>query len=233
MLGNSFRAPLYCSTGCVIQIRELTSMLYSNILSKEELEALLTPDELEVFIAEQQDRLEHELTLSPAHLLLALRELEDTVGRLTARVEQLEYQLAQKPSQLDPEILQVVNQDIETALFEMPIMGLEDNLILDVTKLEEVEPYIEIQIEPHIDLQMEPNVEEIEEIENIENIENSEAFERGESMLLANEMDTIVEVDQISAASANSIPSPQESSLISRSTRHRERKSSFLSKLLK
>jgi hypothetical protein len=192
-------------------------MLYSNILSKDELEALLAPEELEVFKGEQQDRVEHELMLSPAHLLLALRELEDTVGRLTARIEQLEYQLAQKPSQLEPEILQVVNQVIET-------------------ELAEVEPYIESQNKPQIDLLMEPKVEEIENIENIENIEeieNSEAFERERSMLLANETDTIVEVDQISGASANSIPSPQEFSLISRSARHRERKPSFMSKLLK
>ena len=94
-------------------------MMYSNILSKEELEALLTPEELEVFKAEQMGTVEHELMLSPAHLLLALRELEDTVERLTARVEQLEDQLALKPLLLEPEILHVVNKVIETALFEM------------------------------------------------------------------------------------------------------------------
>jgi hypothetical protein len=175
-------------------------MLYSNILSKDELEALLAPKELEVFIAEQKSRLEHELTLSPAHLLLALRELEDTVERLTARVMQLENQLTVKPQQLVPEI----------------------------TELEEIaitENYIETHIEPDIEHQMEPTV--------VEEIENSEVSESERSILLAKDTETSVEVNQIPEASAYAFPSPQESSLISRSARHRERKPSLISKLLK
>ncbi len=77
-------------------------MMYNNLLSKEELEALLTPKELEVFVGEQQGRQEHELRLSPAHLLI--RELEDIVGRLTARVEHLEQLQAEKPYQA-PQII--------------------------------------------------------------------------------------------------------------------------------
>jgi hypothetical protein len=88
-------------------------MISNDILTEEELEALLTPEELEAFKAEQHNSLQHELMLSPAHLLLAFRELEDTVGRLTTRVQQLELQLVQKTDQLEPEILQVVNQVIE------------------------------------------------------------------------------------------------------------------------
>jgi hypothetical protein len=247
-------------------------MMYSNILSKEELEALLTPEELEVFRDEQQGTVKHELMLSPAHLLLALRELEDTVGRLTARVEQLEEQLALKPLLLEPEILQVVNKVIETALFEMPIVGLEAGT--DVTELvddqaitenpeesqpEELlelqteiqaEPYIEPESEPYIEYHKELKTEELEELDELE--EKDEVSEDDErSMLLAsdtdtnaegiyqigqvdeiNELDQFVEVDQISEAAAHSI-SPQESSLISRSARHRERKPSFMSRLLK
>jgi hypothetical protein len=233
-------------------------MMYSNILSKEELEALLTPEELEVFIAEQQGTVEHELMLSPAHLLLALRELEDTVGRLTARVEQLENQLTLKPLLLEPEILQVVNKVIETALFEMPpIVELEPST--DVTELEndiaitenpeesqseellehqteiQAEPYIEPEFEPQDEQQTELKAEELEELE-----ENDEVSEDERFMLLASDTDTIVndvdqiaEVDQISEAATRSITSPQESSLISRSARHRERKPSFMSRLLK
>jgi hypothetical protein len=175
-------------------------MLYSNILSKDELEALLTPEELEVYIAEQQGRLEHELTLSPAHLLLALRELEDTVERLTARVMQLENQLTVKPQPQE----------------------------LEITELEEIaiaENYIETQIEPDTELQVEPIA--------VEEIENSAVIESERTTLLAIDTDAGVEVDQIPEVSAYSIPSPQEVSLISRSARHRERKPSLLSKLLK
>ncbi|QGQ98523.1 hypothetical protein EHS13_28410 [Paenibacillus psychroresistens] len=256
-------------------------MMYSNILSKEELEALLTPEELEVFKTEQQDTVEHELMLNPAHLLLALRELEDTVGRLTARVGQLEDQLALKPLLLEPEILQVVNKVIETALFEMPIVGLEaslDNNELDddtvVTDYRDVilsneldeqqteieaETYIEPEFEPQLEDQIELKTEELNEQEVIDELveideleENMEISEDEKAMLLASdsetigdEADSLVESDsnhepdrldeseQISETGLYSTDTPQESSLISRSARHRERKPSFMSRLLK
>jgi hypothetical protein len=171
-------------------------MIYNDILSQEELEALLTPEELETFKAEQQSQLEHELTLSPAHLLLAVRELGDTVARLTARVQQLESQLAQRPAIFEPEVLQVVNQVIETALFEMPIMHLEGNSLTAVSIYEE-----------------DPAA--------LENIEvTSDVIVTEEVLPIPTEHEAV------------NVPAKVEG-LISRSVRHRERKPSLISKLLK
>jgi hypothetical protein len=174
-------------------------MDYNNILSQEELEALLTPEELEAFKAEQQSRLEHELMLSPAHLLLAVRELGDTVSRLTGRVQQLEYQLAQKPPIFEPEVLKVVNQVIETALFEMPMMNLEA-----------------AQKEIEAEEGLEPGITSVEM-----------------SMLLSN--DVIVTDTAIDHRIEHQIyPTPTNGEgLLSRTVRHRERKPSLISKLLK
>jgi hypothetical protein len=152
--------------------------MYNSILTKEELEALLTMEELEVFIAEQEGQLEHELMLSPAHLLLALRELEETVVRLTSRVEHLENQLDQKPA------------------------GFEESLISDEAELEE-------------EFTAEEAVTYIEPL--TEGIESSDDSDMERVILL----------------SAHTTSSSQVPSLISRSARHRERKPSILSKLLK
>jgi hypothetical protein len=101
----------------------------NNILSEEELEALLTPEELEVLKAEPQDQLEHELILSPTRLLLAIRELEAVVLRLSARVEQLEQQqmlpsrsliLIEKPALPEPAAI------TEDGLFELKVEAAAD-----------------------------------------------------------------------------------------------------------
>ncbi|MDB5055189.1 MAG: hypothetical protein JWM44_3239 [Bacilli bacterium] len=68
-------------------------MVNDEILSKEELEALLTPEELEAFKMEQKIQLEREHMLNPGYLLIALHELNETVARLNTRVEYLENQL--------------------------------------------------------------------------------------------------------------------------------------------
>jgi hypothetical protein len=183
-------------------------MIFNNILSKEELEALLTPEELEVFKAEQQDLLEHEIMLSPAHLLMGLRELERTVGRLTERVQQLELQLVPKTLLLES------NQDEATDELE-PYID-EPYLVESYT-----EPlnnsYLEIQAEqeqeqePESESESEPNIEEMENsaLVNVELLEPS-----------------LSEV-------ASSSSSPEETKLISRSARHRERKPSIFGRLLK
>jgi hypothetical protein len=177
-------------------------MISNDILTKEELEALLTPEEFEAFKAEQNNRLEHELMLSPAHLLLALRELEDTIGRLTTRVQQLEQQLVQKTVQLEPENLLTVNQVIETALFEKPLFELDSRSIPLVS-------------------------EEIYEAEVVQ-ITQEEM-----SMLLFNDTVLSDESADVPSETLRSAAPAQESNLISRSARHRERKPSILSKLLK
>ncbi|CAK4824553.1 unnamed protein product [Aphanomyces euteiches] len=197
--------------------------------------------------------------LSPAHLLLALRELEDTVGRLTARVVQLEDQLALKPLLLEPEILQVVNKVIETALFEMPVDGLEasseDTDLEDDLPVTEIqaEPYIEPEFEPHDEQKLELKTEEREEQDELQDLKESSVVSEDEkSMLLANdtidiiddenhfvevvennELAQIVETESIPDTDSQASLPAQESSLISRSARHRERKPSFMSRLLK
>jgi hypothetical protein len=173
-------------------------MTYNDILSQEELEALLTPEEVETFKAEQQSRLELELMLSPAHLLLAVRELGDTVARLTARVQQLEYQLEPKPQIFEPEVLQVNNQAIHSAMENIEVF----------TAVTQIESDIEEVLMPEIT-----------------------AMEM--SMLLSN--DVILVDSAIDPLTEHGIFNvhTQEKGLISRSIRHRERKPSLLSKLLK
>lgn len=70
-------------------------MLYNSILTEEELEALLAPEELEAYKAERYSGTEQELMLNPAHLLLAIRELEEKVVRMFGRVGQLEEEVSQ------------------------------------------------------------------------------------------------------------------------------------------
>jgi hypothetical protein len=210
-------------------------MIDNSILTKEELEALLTPEELLAYIAEQEDQLEHELMLSPAHLLLALRELEDTVVRLTTRVEQLEYQSAQKPIQVAGFDASIVSDDA----------ALKEELSAEeaVTYIEPLEPFIESFIEsqaeplesqqdspimPHIDQNIELQAEPLEEA-----IKNSDVSDMELAMLLSNVAAALDEAEPSPNESVHSTPSLEEPSLISRSARHRDRKPSLLSKLLK
>lgn len=207
-------------------------MMFNNILSKEELDALLTSGELEVFKAEQQDYLDHELTLSPAHLLIALRELESTVRRLTNRVQQLEQQLGLNPIQPEPEIPQVVNQVVAAALFndeqtEALIELVIDNVNEEETHIETVieEPYIESINETYIENQI--------ELEPKEQFEGSATSDLERSMLIANDPTNFGELEPSFSDVASSSSTPEGSSLISRSDRHRERKPSIFSRLLK
>lgn len=206
-------------------------MIDNSILTKEELEALLTPEELEAYIAEQDGQLEHELMLNPAHLLLALRELEDTVVRLTTRVEQLENQLVQKPMPVPGYDASIVSDDA----------ALKEDLSAEeaVTYIEPLEPFIESFIEPHIvPLETQPDSpikshidHQVEPLE--EGIKSSDVSDMELAMLLSNVAAALDESDPSPNESAHSIPSSEEPSLISRSARHRERKPSLLSKLLK
>jgi hypothetical protein len=101
--------------------------MYKDILTKEELEALLSTEELDVFKEEQQSRVEHELMLSPAHLLLAIRELEETVMRLTARVSYLEGQAVQHQTIAPgPESVQV-DEDEPVHGYDLDIRAEERN----------------------------------------------------------------------------------------------------------
>ena len=175
-------------------------MIFNNILSKEELEALLSTEELEVFKAEQQDLLEHEIMLSPAHLLMGLRELERTVGRLTERVQELELQLISKTLLLE------TNHDEATDELEPYI---EEPYLVESYTEPLNNSYLEIQAEQ--EPEPEPNIEEMENsaIVDVELLEPS-----------------LSEV-------ASSSSSPEETKLISRSARHRERKPSIFGRLLK
>ena len=69
--------------------------MFNNILTEDELEALLAPEELEAYKAERYSGTEQELMLNPAHLLLAIRELEEKVVRIFGRVGQLEEEVSQ------------------------------------------------------------------------------------------------------------------------------------------
>jgi hypothetical protein len=215
-------------------------MTYNDILSQDELEALLTPEELEAFRAEQQSHLEHEIMLSPAHLLLAVRELGDTVARLTTRVEQLEQQLYEKPLIIKPDGLPMpmVDQELHNDFFESPLM--QSNSLTAVSLQEEDDDKQDNIVEIEY-----PELEDIEEIIPAADLEDSISSESllpeitpmERSMLLSNE-DTVehdiinTNAQEISLTPVAEIAEVQEG-LISRSARHRERKPSLLSKLLR
>jgi hypothetical protein len=185
-------------------VREITSVMYKDFLTKEELEALLSPEELDAFKTEQHSRLDHELMLSPAHLLLAIRELEDIVMRLTQRVEYLEGHGAQHQTESALEPVYVQNQ---TEAAPEPVYQ-QDNEVdsepgyeLDAASNESIPDLHELITQTMPELLPEATPETI--IESTPKIENGQAI---------------------------SVP---PSSLISRAERHRERKPSLLSKLLK
>jgi hypothetical protein len=199
-------------------------MMDNSILTNEELEALLTPEELEAYTAEQEGQLEHELMLSPAHLLLALRELEDTVTRLTTRVDQLENQLAQKPLVIDASL------ESDDAALKAEISEEEA-----VTYIEPLEPFVESNIDPYvepIEAQIESHIELQADSLTLGD-QSLEVSNMEQAMLISDVATALDEADPLPSESAHSIPSSIEPSLISRSARHRERKPSLLSKLLK
>jgi hypothetical protein len=180
-----FVAPLYYPWA-----KEISAVIYKDFLTKEELAALLSPEELDAFKAEQYSRQDHELMLSPAHLLLAIRELEDTVMRLTERVEYLEGQAVQhQTAPAPPEYMQMNEVDSEP--------GYEP----DATANEGI---------PDLPEPITPTIPELLPEARSEPVTES--------------------TPEIEMGQTNSV---LPSSSISRAERHRERKPSFLSKLLK
>jgi hypothetical protein len=221
-------------------------MMFNNILSKAELDALLTPEELQVFKAEQQDMLEHEIMLSPAHLLMALRELDNKVGRLTERVQQLEQQLVHNLIEPESEIPQVFDQVVATALFEQEQTEAIDEVVIEheieeavelfenVVESVETTPSEIIIEEPYIEHTNETNLENQLELEPIvEEIEGTAVSELEMSMLIANDPTDSGELEASFSDSASPSSKSEETSLISRSARHRERKPSIFSRLRK
>jgi hypothetical protein len=165
--------------------------MYKDFLTLEELEALLSPEELDAFKTEQHSRQDHELMLSPAHLLLAIRELEDIVVRLTERVEHLEGQAEQHHTESAPEPVYKQSNEVD--------LSPEDEL--DATANESIPDLPELMTQTMPELLPEATSETI--IESTPKIDNGQAI------------------------------SAPPGSLISRAERHRERKPSLLSKLLK
>jgi len=231
-------------------------MKYNTILSKAELDALLTPEELEIFNMEQEDSLEHEIMLNPAHLLRALRELDNKVGRLTERVRQLEQQLGDDSIEPEPEIQQLTDQLDSTTLVEQSQVEALAEVVTEHEREEAVEsveaafePAAELPEEafeasdttsesltdePYIEHNNETNLEAQLESDPIEqDNQGTDVSELELSMLIANDSTDNGESEATFIDTASSPPKLEETSLISRSARHRERKPSIFSRLRK